>query len=98
MSVLLYKSVQAVLKQPQDSSYYYICVIILLFVSSYYYMCPHTPIYVSSYSYICVLILLYLLCRRCSSSLRTLRFSFSLYTCCFAVRAFALRAPTPPPL
>jgi hypothetical protein len=34
------------------SSYYYICVLILL------YMCPHTTIYVSSYYYICVLILL----------------------------------------
>ncbi len=30
------------------SSYYYICVHILL------YMCPHTTIYVSSYCYICV--------------------------------------------
>jgi hypothetical protein len=44
-------------------SYYYICVLILLYVSShyyvssYYYMCPHTTIYVSSYYYICVLIL-----------------------------------------
>ena len=35
------------------SSYYYICVLILL------YMCPHTTIYVSSYYYISVLILLY---------------------------------------
>ncbi len=56
------------------SSYYYICVLILLymcphatiFVSSYSYgcvlillrMCPHTPTDVSSYSYGCVLILL----------------------------------------
>jgi hypothetical protein len=30
------------------SSYYYICVLILL------YMCPHTTIYVSSYYYICM--------------------------------------------
>ena len=35
------------------SSYYYICVLILL------YMCPHTTICVSSYYYICVLILLH---------------------------------------
>jgi predicted ABC-type exoprotein transport system permease subunit len=35
------------------SSYWYICVLILL------YMCPHTAIYASSYCYICVLILLY---------------------------------------
>jgi hypothetical protein len=39
------------------SSYYYICVLILLsirphttiYVSSYYYMCPHTTIYTFSY-------------------------------------------------
>jgi hypothetical protein len=36
------------------SSYYYMCVLILL------YMCPHTTIYVSSYYYIRVLILLYM--------------------------------------
>jgi len=36
------------------SSYYYICVLILL------YMRPHTTIYVSSFYYICVLILLYM--------------------------------------
>jgi hypothetical protein len=41
------------------SSYYYICVLILLYLSSYYYICPHTTICVSSYYYICVLILLY---------------------------------------
>ncbi len=35
------------------SSYYYICVLILLD------MCPHTTRYVSSYYYICVLILLF---------------------------------------
>ncbi len=42
------------------SSYYYICVLILLHmcphtticVSSYYYMCPHTTINVSSYYYL----------------------------------------------
>jgi cbb3-type cytochrome oxidase subunit 1 len=34
------------------SSYYYLCVLILL------HMCPHTTTYVSSYYYICVLILL----------------------------------------
>ena len=32
-----------------SSYYYYICVLILLYVSSYYYMCPHTTTYVSSY-------------------------------------------------
>jgi hypothetical protein len=55
-------------------SYYYICVLILLYVSSYCYvfsyccicvlillhMCPHTAIYVSSYCYICVLISQYI--------------------------------------
>jgi hypothetical protein len=35
------------------SSYYYICVLILL------HMCPHTTTYVSSYYYICLLILLH---------------------------------------
>ncbi len=52
------------------SSYYYICVLILLYMCPHttvyvcvlilLYMCPHTAIYVSSYSYICVLILLYM--------------------------------------
>jgi hypothetical protein len=57
------------------SSYYYICVLILLYIlsssyhmcphttlylSSYYYMGPHTTIYVSSYYYVCVLILLHM--------------------------------------
>jgi len=42
------------------SSYCYMCVRILLYLSSDYYMCPHTPIYVSAYSYMCVLILLYM--------------------------------------
>ena len=49
-------------RPPYVSSYYYICVRILLYVSphtpmyvsSYHYMCSHT-IYVSSYYYICVL-------------------------------------------
>ncbi len=50
------------------SSYYYVCVVILLYmsllvyfcphtnlcVSSYYYICPHTTIYVSSYYSVCV--------------------------------------------
>ena len=40
------------------SSYYYVCVLILL--SSYYNMCPHTAICVSSNYYIFVLILLYM--------------------------------------
>jgi hypothetical protein len=31
------------------SSYCYICVLILLYVSSHYYMCPHTTTCVSSY-------------------------------------------------
>jgi hypothetical protein len=50
------------------SSYCYICVLILLYmsrhttiyVSSYCYMCRHTAICVSSYCYICVLMLLYM--------------------------------------
>ena len=48
------------------SSSYYICVLMLvymsttIYVSSYYYMCPHTTLYVSSSYYICVLMLLYL--------------------------------------
>jgi hypothetical protein len=90
--ILLYTSVYAAPGQYEDthiyrsipvyvcvlilSSYYYICVLILLYmcphtaiyVSSYYYicvlillyMCPHTAIYMSSYCYICVLILLYM--------------------------------------
>ena len=49
------------------SSYYYICVLILLYMCPHTticvlilpYMCPHTTIYVSSYYYICVLILLH---------------------------------------
>ena len=36
------------------SSYYHICVLILIYV------CPHTTIHVSSYYYTCVLILLYM--------------------------------------
>jgi hypothetical protein len=50
------------------SSYYCICVLILLYVSSYYCvcvlillcMCPHTTVYMSSYYCICVLMLLHL--------------------------------------
>ena len=38
------------------SSYYYICVLILILL----YICPHTATYVPSYYYICVLILLYM--------------------------------------
>jgi hypothetical protein len=34
-------------------SYYYICVLILLYVSSYYYMCPHTTICVHILLYMC---------------------------------------------
>jgi hypothetical protein len=33
------------------SSYYYICVLILLYMCPH--MCPHTTIYVSSYYYMC---------------------------------------------
>jgi uncharacterized membrane protein len=40
------------------SSYYSICVLILLYVSAYYYICVR--IHVSSYYCICVLILLYM--------------------------------------
>ena len=43
-----------VVRRAQVSSYYYTCVLMLL------YMCPHTTIHVSSCYYICVLILLYM--------------------------------------
>ena len=43
------------------SSYFYVCVLILLCMCLILlYMCPHTTMYASSYYYICVLILLYM--------------------------------------
>ena len=38
------------------SSYYYMCVLMLLYVSSCYYICVLIPLYVSSSYYICVLL------------------------------------------
>jgi hypothetical protein len=42
------------------SSYYHMCVLLLLYVCPHTTMCPHTTIYVFAYYYICVLILLYM--------------------------------------
>jgi len=54
---------QVLLSQSSSvSSYYYICVLILL------YICPHTATYVSSYCYICVLcVLVQVLCQLISA-------------------------------